>query len=665
MSTSIFKAGAELAIEGRAAVLLRKLDNDYWQIEEVKTKRIFELTTHELHSRYASGTLIFASEAAVPSSPTHRLIFEEAADSDAWEIAKVRRMYVLAIIHLPNSRAEIERYVEELWVKLQKPARRPGYVTVYRWKCRFLAAGNDIRALFPRHASKGNAKPRYPTEVENIVSDVVENIYLSPERPTLESTLEAAIARVIYENKLRPESMQLPWPTRRLLERHVNAIPAFERYAARHGRIAAVKRFRSVQQHRTTSAPLERAEIDHTPLDLIVIDDNSGLPLGRPYLTTCIDDYSRCVLGMYVSFEPPSYFTVAQCLKHAFLPKVNLRKRYPAIQNAWNAHGVMRVLSMDNGVEFHGEDLEKVCLSLGIESHFAPRKTPWFKGKIERFQGTLNRSVAHSTPGTTFSNIFEKEDYDPTKFAVVRYSALQEILHTWIADVYHQKKHRALGMPPAAAWDQGIALEDILVPDDPARLDIILGKREERVLSHKGIELNGLQYNSPELTRLRRQHGDKLKVEIRVTASDLGHIMVLSPDKTEAFQVRCLSFDYANGLSEWQHKVCKRFAARELPTYDPAAWLEAKDRIRTLIEVEFMSKKQRTNAKSARFKNMDHQASANENAVPESIQSPLPEGLGLLTPKATVTQPTPSHPSPEPSVRRRIVPQIRDRSTNF
>ena len=192
-----------------------------------------------------------------------------------------------------------------------------------------------------------------------------------------------------------------------------------------------------------------------------------------------------------------------------------------------------------------------------------------------------------------------------------------------------------------------------------------LGKREERVLSHKGIELNGLQYNSPELTRLRRQHGDKLKVEIRVTASDLGHIMVLSPDKTEAFQVRCLSFDYANGLSEWQHKVCKRFAARELPTYDPAAWLEAKDRIRTLIEVEFMSKKQRTNAKSARFKNMDHQASANENAVPESIQSPQPEGLGLLTPKATVTQPTPSHPSPEPSVRRRIVPQIRDRSTNF
>lgn len=126
MSTSIFKAGAEIAVEGRAAVLLRKLDNDYWQIEEVKTKRIFELTTHELQSRYASGTLIFASEAAVPSSATHRLISleEAAADSEAWEIAKVRRMYVLAIIHLPNSRAEIERYVEELWVKLQTPPQK-------------------------------------------------------------------------------------------------------------------------------------------------------------------------------------------------------------------------------------------------------------------------------------------------------------------------------------------------------------------------------------------------------------------------------------------------------------------------------------------------------------------------------------------------------------
>jgi hypothetical protein len=31
----------------------------------------------------------------------------------------------------------------------------------------------------------------------------------------------------------------------------------------------------------------------------------------------------------------------------------------------------------------------------------------------------MNRAVAHGVPGTTFSNIFEKGDYNPAKHAVV------------------------------------------------------------------------------------------------------------------------------------------------------------------------------------------------------------------------------------------------------
>src|SRR5258708_3977252 len=170
-------------------------------------------------------------------------------------------------------------------------------------------------------------------------------------------------------------------------------IHAFDIYAARFGRQAALTKFRSVKGHRITLAALERAEIDHTPLDLFVIDDYNLLPLGRPYITACIDDFTRCILGLYIGFVPPSYQSVALCLKHAFLPKISLKEDYPRIQNDWPFFGVMRELVVDQATEFHSEALEQACLQLGAEIHYAQRKTGWFKAKINSFLATSN---AHS-----------------------------------------------------------------------------------------------------------------------------------------------------------------------------------------------------------------------------------------------------------------------------
>lgn len=192
-------------------------------------------------------------------------------------------------------------------------------------------------------------------------------------------------------------------------------------------------------------------------------------------------------------------------------------------------------------------------------------------------------------------------DYDPSKHAVVRMNTLQSIIRKWIVDVYHQKPHRTLKASPAVIWQSSILPEDILLPDNLSQLDAILGRSEKRVLTHKGIELNYLFYNSPELTNLRRRFRDKLDVEIRVNNANLGHIYVLSPDKTNIFKVPALFFDYANGLSDWQHRVCRGFAARELKKYDQMSWLQAKEDIRKLIEVEFMHKKQKTRTRIARF----------------------------------------------------------------
>jgi len=625
MGTSSFQQGTKLQIDGKQATLLRKISESLWQVEDECTKRIVEYSDEQLRGLYVSGQLSFINSICPLPGVKEKTLFN--TPDELLEAAKVRRLFVKAVEGLPNSESVLKPVIQKTWETLREPKTLPHWTTVFRWKKRYAESGSDILALVDDVNRKGNRKSRYPTEVTEFVEKAIEDRYLKLERNTIQETLDYAIVLVATENRLRPQSAQLPLPTRRLVTSKIEAIPAFDRYAARHGRIAAVKRFRSVLQHRTTNAPLERVEIDHTPLDLMVIDDDSGLPLGRPYITACIDDYTRCLLGIYISFEPPSNFTVSRCLMHAFIPKTELHVKFPAIQNQWSAHGVMRELVVDNGQEFHSTSFENACFSLGIEIHYSARKVAWFKGKVERFLGTLNRSVSHGTPGTTFSNIFDKEDYNPEKHAVVRYETLKEVINTWVVDVYHQKVHRTIGVPPATMWDKSIRPEDILVPDDPLNLGFILGQSAKRILSHKGIELDGLFYNSPELTLLRRKMGEKLDVEVRVDNSNLGYIAVLSPVKGEVFRVPALKFEYANGLSKWQHRICKRFASQQMKSFDSEGWLEAKDRIRQLIDNEFMYKKQRTRTRVARYKNMDVLPEEQPASAPEVTPAIMPDPL--------------------------------------
>ena len=604
MGMAYFQAGANIEVDGKTLTLLRKIDDHIWQAEEQRTKRIREFQFTELQELIADQRLVFPqlSDGSQPGSNGKTGRFFNDVSDDMYERAKVRRSYVVSILGLPSISTSIAPVVHKVWQRLKQPKSPPHARTVLRWRRRYLRAGMDIYALVELRKRKGNRKSRYPEEVLKIVDDAIDKKYLTQERGTIQDVLEDAQIEVIQENALRPKADQLPLPTLRLVARLINKIPSAERHIARYGRDSAAQAFRGVLGHKTELSPLARVEIDHTKLDLFVIDEDTGAPLGRPYLTACIDVFSRCVLGIYLGFEPPSYLTVSRCLRHALLPKANLKKDFPEIKNDWLAYGVMQTLVMDNGPEFHSKSLEKACYSLGIEPEYTPRRMAWFKGKIERWQGTLNRAIAHSSPGTTFANIFEKEDYDPVKHAVLTLSNVRKIVNIWIVDYYHQRPHRSLAVPPIEMWVSNIVQDGIPVPHDPSKLDAILGRAEKRRLTHKGIEFDKLFYNSTELVELRRRHGAVLDVEIRVDDGDLGEIVVISPDGIQMFTVRALHYKYAKGISRWQHHIYQRYAEKMLDKHDPWSWLEAKVKIADIIDEDLTHKRRRSRSKVGRFK---------------------------------------------------------------
>ena len=671
MGTAACQCNATLRIDGKEFLLVRKVAADLWQLEEVRTKRIHEKTDVELRTLYVEGTLTFVSVSDDKMLPNRENLTAGKpflnVPGPLLEDAKVRRAYAIAAMSVPATQSAIEQVAKQVWAKIGQPKTIPHWTTVCRWRRRLINANRDIYAVVARDAKKGNRMRRFDTEVVRIVEDNIDAIYLSREKKTCKEVLDKSILDVRRENQLRPPDMQLREPTFRLVGSMIRNLPAFDVCVAREGREIAVRRFRSVKGHRTTQGPLERAEIDHTVMDLMVIDDESGLPLGRPVLTVCIDDYTRCILGINIGFEPPSFLSVARCLKSAFMPKVNLKAQYPTIFNEWLAHGVMRELSMDNGAEFHSASLEAACYALGIEIHYSPRKTPWFKGKVERFQGTLNHEVAHGTPGTTFSSIFDREDYDSVKQAVVRLSALQHIVRKWVVDVYHQRVHRTLKVPPAVMWKNSIHPEEILLPADPDFLDGILGRREQRVLTHKGIEFEGLLYNSPDLTAMRMHLGDKLSVEISIDDGDIGKIVVFSPDKTRMFTAPALAQNYAKGMTAWQHKVCKRHAARAMQRYDTTGWLQAKEDIAEMIRQEFGLKRSRSKSRTRLARYADAGKDAGVAAVPQS--APQPEKAKPVKVKPTESPAELDAPTLLPTQGevvpvRRFQPVIRERCSN-
>ncbi len=665
MSTSSFRVGATVEIDERQFKLVREINDSTWQLEDCITRLLDVRSLKELRKLYEAGRLIFIKQRISSNSTTRKLIPLQLETVP--EEVKIRRMYVKAIQHLPNTRSALMPIIKKVWNDMGLPKNIPHVTSVMRWRKNLEQAEGNYLSLVSDVKGRGNRSSRYPAEIVEIVNQAIDEHYMTRVRNTIQFVLEQVLIAVKTENRLRPSVMHLPRPTIKVVKTLISKISAYDKYRARHGKDAADVKFRSVLGHRTTKKPLERAEIDHTPLDMFVVDEDSFVPLGRPYLTTCIDDNTRCILGFHIGFQPPSYLSVAKCLRHAFMPKESLRSTFPSIKNNWEPHGVMRELVVDNGAEFHSDALEIAFSSLGGELHYAPRKKGAFKGKIERFQGTMNGSVAHVAPGTTFSNIFEREDYDPVKHAVVTYSALKEIVFLWIVDYYMQKPHRGLDKrKPIDVWREGIRLNDIRVPDDPGLLDAILGRREKRRLTHKGIELDSLFYNSEKMTVVRRQYGDVLDVDIRVDDEDLGRIWVRTPNDGQLHEVPALKFDYANKLTRWQHNTCRKFARNHGGDDSDESWLEAREKISEIIANQLSQKRKKTrklSQRASRFLEEERRATKTGSDLEQSDRMKKDVVLSNFTAQNDHSQKLISEVRREPTTNfRKIVIEKRDRS---
>jgi putative transposase len=86
-----------------------------------------------------------------------------------------------------------------------------------------------------------------------------------------------------------------------------------------------------------TRRALGIVQADHTPVDLIVVDEVSRLPIGRPWVTIIFDVATRAVLGFHATLEAPSATSIAMALSMACLSKSKWLRSL-AIDLDWPMH---------------------------------------------------------------------------------------------------------------------------------------------------------------------------------------------------------------------------------------------------------------------------------------------------------------------------------------
>jgi hypothetical protein len=155
------------------------------------------------------------------------------------------------------------------------------------------------------------------------------------------------------------------------------------------------------------------------------------------------------------------------------------------------------------------------------------------------------------------SNPIECQYYDSKGEAAFTAASMKMHTEYWIENIYHQRKHRTLNMPPAVAWDR--AMKNRLPPEKFTAEDL---STLCRVVTQSSISEAGrvhflcLSWYGPGLNEMRLKMKSGQQAKCFYNPLDLGEIWVAHPDDLRhpesAYATRP---EYQNGLTLTEHNL--------------------------------------------------------------------------------------------------------------
>ena len=448
-----------------------------------------EVLAKEVHPPYKERVIKVSHIIKEPknsvSAPKELVDISEAE----FDEAKERYLIIKPLLEMPKRTAkDVQKIAKKAKVSVS---------TLYRWIERYETYGtiSSLSKAFVNCGAKG--KSRLDPSVDAIVQTVIDELYLNRQQYPL---------KYIYlkiENKCKNAGLKAP---------NINTVrnrikQLSPKLIAKHRKGLNIRDTRGTPgTFPEVHMPLDIIQIDHTPMDVIIVDEESRQEIGRPSITLAIDVYSRMIFGYYISLEAPSYFSVGQALLNAILPKDDVLK-YHNIDGEWPVYGLPRAIHMDNAAEFRSKSIQMFAEEYRITHILRPVARPEFGGHVESTIKTAMNTV-HVLPGTTFSNITDKGTYKSQKEASLTLEELEQWFLEFVVNIYHKTEHRSIGMTPEEKFYQGMlgigdgAIPYLpTVPADTLKLRMALLPAMQRTVQKNGITIDHITYFSETLRK--------------------------------------------------------------------------------------------------------------------------------------------------------------------
>lgn len=555
----------------------RELENKKIQLEDVQTGAIRTMPANTLIHKIQEGEIKIVRESDPVTSKTGHgdkwaavLIDKMDAKNQAEYVRRVAYVRAMRKRGLTRGRRQqINEVIPSLAKDLNDPAP-PSASAVMRWMRRFEQFDLQPAALASGHLLRSSRRRLNQLLIDCIREQLAAH-YFKKGGQSIRQVL-ARIRRVQQGMAMKGEiESSTPPVSESTVRRVAKEITPYDRDRLRHGNTYAAAKWRHSVGGIYATRPLERVEMDHTLLDLYVIDERRGIPLGRPTVTILIDSFSGYILSIYVSFESETLGRMMRAIKIAIQPKENLIADLD-LNNPWHSRGLWETLVVDNGLAFHSPHLHGFALELCCDLEYCPTRKPWFKPTVERAMLEMTRILPY--PGRPQKRGLVDVPHDPKTSACVMFYDLCNCLYKWVVDVHpFQVSERKLSRPIDLYLE---GLDNMPPPaflDDYRSLDIIAGVKKDLTVRNGGIEMQYINYRSVELRDMAREIAPSFKTTTKFDPNDLGHIYVQHPLSKDWLCVPAQYQEYASGLMLSQHKLIRSYAKDELLKKDAYAEL--------------------------------------------------------------------------------------------
>ena len=536
-----------------------------------------------LEGKSGERTIVVKSYEVTPPSNAAKAKPVSAIPDDDYQTAKER--YEILEPVLNGARRDRGKLVKDAAKSSSNTVQ-----TIYGWIRKFETTGT-ISSLAPRRKGSQRGDRRIDAKVEAIIHSMIEREYLNKQRKSVKSVYTQIEMACADAGISKPPCLDT-------VRKRIQALPPREVTAKRFGEKVARDKFDAAAgKFPNGEHPLQTVQIDHTVLDIILVNRKDREPTTRPTLTIAIDVFSGMVAGLHLSFEPPSVTSVGMCLYRSVTHKDRYLKEL-GVDGDWPVWGLPVSLHVDNAKEFQSNSLREGCAEHGIDLQHRPVRRPEFGGHVERTFRSIN-TLIHELPGTTKSNIQDRGEYKSEKEALLTIDELEKLLVGHIVNKLHTNPRRSDGASPFDRWEEGIRAVGQPKPiQDTRKFLIDFLPQESRTVQTTGIQWGYIYYFD---LKIKKWIGSKRDFKVKRDPRDISKIYFLDPELGEYLEIhtadgRLLPFSLAE-----HNAAIARLKAAKAPRTQSRIYAE----VLRQRETEEAARKQKRSKKARRKSDQD------------------------------------------------------------